>query len=144
MHNKTFLIFITFLAFMSCKSTEKPFSPENTKSEFIIFGTGGGFTGQVSKYYFTKEGFLYANSGEEIKLIGKSSKTLATQIFSNYSTLGLGKLVLNAPGNKYFFIESHIQGNLNSLKWGKEPLSNPDIETYFAILMNAVKKINNK
>lgn len=29
------------------------------------------------------------------------------------------------------------------MTWGKEPLNNPNVETYFEILMNTVKVINN-
>jgi len=143
MRPKYFILTFAIIGFLSCKSSKMVFDPVTSKKEFIAFGLGGGFTGKVLKYFITKDGIIYTHSGEEIKKIGVSPKRITGQVFSNLNTLGLDKIMLNEPGNKYFFIEPHLQGSSNKMIWGKEPLNNPNIETYFEILMNTVKAINN-
>ena len=140
---KYFVLLFFVIIFSSCKSSKQIFDPNKTKKEFLVFGVGGGFTGKILKYYITKDGSVYSHSGEEIKKIGFIQKGLTNQVFSNYNSLKMDKIILNEPGNKYFFIESHLNNSNNKMTWGKEPLNNPNVETYFEILMNTVKVINN-
>ena len=140
---KNFVLIFLVISIISCKSSKQIFDPNKTKKEFLVFGVDGGFTGKVLKYYITKDGSVYSHSGEEIKKIGVSPKGLTNQVFSNYISLEMDKIILNEPGNKYFFIESNLNDSSNKMTWGKEPLNNPNVETYFEILMNTVKVINN-
>lgn len=136
-----FIICVTFASIVSCKSSKTLFNPESSGQTFLAFGSGGGFTGKIIKYYLLIDGTIYTKNGDEIVKIGKASKQMSTQVFANYESLGLDKINLNEPGNKYSYIERNNGSNKNTITWGKEPLQNNNIETYFAILMNIVKKI---
>jgi len=142
MWTKYSFLFFASLSIMSCKSSKQNFNPDDSKEEYIVFGLGGGFTGKVLKYYFTRSGIIYTQSEGTFKNIGSCSKRQAKQIFTNYTTLELEKINLNEPGNKYFFIESHLKKVSNKMTWGKDPLLNPNVETFFEILMNMVKTAN--
>jgi hypothetical protein len=139
---KYIVIIVAIISFGSCKSSKQTFDPNTTKKEFIAFGLGGGFTGKVLKYYIVKDGSIYSPSEQEFKKMGVCPKRLTNQVFSNYNSLEMDKITLNEPGNKYYFIESHLKHSTNKITWGKDPLNNPYIETYFDILMNTVKVIN--
>jgi hypothetical protein len=126
----------------SCQSKKIVFDPQNTRKDYLVFGNGGGFTGQVTKYYLTKDGNIYAQNGEKTELTGQISKAVCTQVFSNFTTLGLEKSSLNEPGNRYYFLELKSSKISHSLKWGKSPLKDPNIENYYKILMSLVNKLN--
>lgn len=126
---------------MSCKSSKQVFDPMTSDKKYLKFGTGGGFTGKVLTYYILEDGSVYTKIGEEVTKIGNAGKQMTTQVFANYETLGLHKVSLNEPGNKYSFIEKSNGEEKNMIQWGKEPLENTNIDTYFAILMNIVKNI---
>jgi hypothetical protein len=126
---------------MSCKSSKAVFNPETTEKVYLTFGSGGGFTGKVIKYYMLEDGTIYTKSGDEIIKLGKATKQMSTQVFANYESLGLHKINLNEPGNKYSFIERSNEGEKNAIMWGKSSLDNSNVETYFSILMNIVKKV---
>jgi hypothetical protein len=130
------------ISIASCTTNPKIFDPENTQEEFVVFGTGGGFTGKVSKYYLTKKGSIYTKEGDSLSKIGNAPKTMTAQIFSNYQKTDLSNLKLNEPGNKYYFIEMNLADHKNIIKWGMNPLTDKTVETYHAILMNLVKKLN--
>ena len=133
---------IALILNMSCKTSKVVFNPETSDKMFLTFGSGGGFTGKVMTYYLTEDGSLYTKSGDEITKVGKAAKEIAKQAFTNYESLGLMKVNLNDPGNRYSFIERKNGSEKNAIKWGNNPLGNKNIETYFAVLMNIVKKIN--
>lgn len=135
------LLLINALGIMSCKSTKPAFDPETSDKEMIIFGTGGGFTGKVIKYIITTDGNMYSYNGSETLKIGKAPKAMTNQVFANYNILGLSEMALNDPGNKYTFIEFKKSGDKSKILWGKNPLENKNVETYFAVLMNIVKKL---
>ena len=64
---------------------------------------------------------------------------MTKQVYSNFTTLGLDKVILNDPGNKYSFIGRTENGDSKMIKWGNSPLDNKSIQTYFNILMKLVK-----
>jgi hypothetical protein len=127
---------------MACKSKEIVFRPDSPDAEYIHFGSGGGFTGKVIKYYLTKDGTIYTDQDDKINKIGTAPAAQTNQIFSNYKALGLNNITLKEPGNYYQFIESHNAAETNKIIWGKEPLENKNIDTYFSILMGVVKNLN--
>jgi hypothetical protein len=145
MNFRTLLSLLTIMiSIASCTTNQKMFDPGNTQEEYVAFGTGGGFTGRVSKYYLTKKGDIYTKDGDTLSKIGSTSKTMVAQIFSNYQNTKLSGLKLNEPGNKYYFVEMNLADHKNIIKWGMNPLSDKTIETYHAILMNLIKKLNNQ
>lgn len=136
------VLLLSISMIVSCKTNQKMFDPENTQEEYVAFGSGGGFTGRVSKYYLTKKGDIYTKDGDTMSKIGSTTKTMVAQIFSNYQNTKMSGLKINEPGNKYYFIEMNLTDHKNNIKWGMNPLTDKTIETYHAILMNLVKKLN--
>jgi hypothetical protein len=133
-------LFISFFGLMSCASKKQVFDPQADKKDYIYFGNGGGFTGAVTKYYLTSDGNIYMEAAIEYKKIASVPADNAKQFFINYTSLGMDKTILNEPGNRYFFIGRESQDQSNMLKWGKNPVVSPNIETMYNILMNMVKK----
>ena len=117
------------------------FNPETFESPYIVFGNGGGFTGQVKTYYLTNKGNLYAANHNQFTLLGKADKNVTAQIFSNYETLGLKGLDLNEPGNKYYFLEYKSKDSNHALKWGRNVLDNNNLSLYYNILLDIVTKL---
>jgi hypothetical protein len=115
------------------------FDPESRTNTHLYFGTGGGFTGAVTSYYLASDGKIYAKKGEEITKLATVPKPMTIQIFNNYSKLGLDKMILSDPGNKYSFIERRESGESQRLTWGNSKLDNPNVQIFFDILMKAVK-----
>ncbi|MBK9733755.1 MAG: hypothetical protein IPO92_01805 [Saprospiraceae bacterium] len=115
------------------------FDPSSTKETFLKFGSGGGFTGKVINFYITEQGKVYNEKGSDLLKITSLSKNTAKQLFTNHTKLGLDKMTLNDPGNKYFFIEKSIKGSTQTIKWGKNQLDNKNVETFYNLLMNIVK-----
>ncbi len=136
-------IFLTFILvnIISCHTSKSVFSLQTSKKDILIFGSGGGFTGQVTKYYLTKDGKIYLQNAEVAEKAGNISKSVSAQIFANYIMLNLDKLELNEPGNKYYFIELTTPNKKTAIKWGKSPLENSNIDTYYKVLMNTVKTL---
>ncbi len=141
MNRRVFFLIFSLVVIVSCSSSKSVFNPQTSKMDFMTFGTGGGFTGQVTKYYLTKNGTLYTQIGDITEKVGTISKSSCAQIYANYTLLGLDTLSLNEPGNKYYFIELSSKNVKNAIKWGKSPLENTNIDTYFKVLMNTVKEI---
>jgi hypothetical protein len=124
----------------SCNTSKKmTFDPKADTNDYIQFGGGGGFTGKVNAYYLTKAGKLYMVKEDKYVKIAALPTAATDQIFKNFGTLGLDKMILNDPGNKYSFIERKEKTESQMLKWGNKPLDDKRIQTYFNILMKVVK-----
>lgn len=140
----SFLLLILCIHIISCGTKKPVFDPTTTKTDYISFGKGGGFTGKVNRYYLNDSGEIFVASDSTFTKITTVSTEMTNQIFKNYTVLGLDKMILNDPGNKYYFIERNIGGEKQILTWGKNPLDNTNISTYFDILMKPVKDKNVK
>jgi hypothetical protein len=119
------------------------FKPEESIKPYISFGNGGGFTGKTKTYYLTAEGVIYTKSDTSYEMVSKISKKQAEQIFNNYSMLGLNKIDLNEPGNKYYFIEKVDAGVTSKILWGNSPLENNNIDIFYINLMQLIKDAKN-
>jgi hypothetical protein len=141
MHSYSLPVFLAFvcLGVISCGTKKPMFDPNDMKSDYISFGSGGGFTGKVSSYFLNTQGDIFAPSDTTFIKVTSISEEMVEQVFANYTALGLDKMILNDPGNKYYFIERNIKGEKQILKWGNNPLDNKNIATYFDILMKPLK-----
>lgn len=137
-----FLIFSLSLLMMSCKTKDIAFNPDTYDDAVISFGSGGGFTGMVKTFYLTKNGNLYTAVNNQYELIGKVDKKVNNQIFTNYNALGLDKLSMDTPGNKYYFINFKSKDTSNVIQWGKNPLEDKNLSIFYNILLDLVKKLS--
>jgi hypothetical protein len=135
-----YFTFIILIMAISCNSSKKlAFDPMADDSDFIKFGGGGGFTGKVNTYFLTKKGKMYTLKDEKYEKIASIPAPITDQVFKNFTNLGLDKMILNDPGNKYNFIERKENAESTTLKWGNKALDNKSIQTYYKILMKLVK-----
>lgn len=96
------------------------------QSTRIVFGSGGGFTGNVTEYTLDANGNLKmaeSLTGNESNL-GKIKKSSLKKIYKALSELNLSGINSNQPGNMYYFIKEVGATDTNEVIWG-----NPDHET---------------
>ncbi len=138
---KLILLMGSICSVMSCKTKETIFNPGTYEKPMITFGSGGGFTGRVISYSLTSGGDLYTSNHDQYTLLGKADKKVVNQIFANYKSLGLKELMLDEPGNKYYFIEFKSKDINKNLKWGLNPLDNKNLSVFYNILLDLSSKM---
>ena len=139
---KFILIFCTVLI-TSCKTQE--FTPLNYNEEMIVFGKGGGFTGQVKEYCLLSNGqfFKDSNRGEDILSLENVDKQRVDQIFKSYQLLQLSEETINSPGNSYSYIIFKKNNVEHKILWGsKDDIAADKIKIYFSNLMQLARKQN--
>ena len=104
---------------VSCKSSKYPVKGI-TNETYILFGTGGGFTGKVTSYKLYESGQIKKQSG--IKTAFNSLTTVeektSKQIFKSIDQLDLKSRPINDPGNLYYFMELNEKGEKTKFIWG--------------------------
>ncbi len=136
------IAFSVLLCYTACNK-KTSFTPANFKGKIMTYGNGGGFTGVVTKVYLLENGDLFRGglSDTSYIYIGKITKEQSTQMFQNYKNLGLDKMELNNPGNRYYFVEFNQDGKSHKLQWGGAELKNNNPKMYHKLMMDIVKKI---
>lgn len=86
----------------------------------LVFGRGGGFTGEVVTYTLLENGQLFKHSSltKEYKEMTKINKKTAKTYFKTISDLKLADQSINQPGNMYYFIEEVEAETKNRVTWG--------------------------
>ena len=125
---------------------KKAVLPSTYKNAQLVMGNGGGFTGAVNSIYFLDNGDIFRNGLNDTSFtkIGTLNKELINQLFSNYQKLGLEKLQLNEPGNRYYQITYKDASGEHKIQWGKNELQNRNPAIFFNVAMNMVKKLEEK
>lgn len=120
MSNPTIVLNILILIICtSCKSTMS--TPRDYKGIQLVFGKGGGITGEVVAYHLFENGIVFKSQGLAEKAydkFGKISPEMTTQIFDNYHTLNLEGISFTHPGNIYYFIEWKKGNASHKITWG--------------------------
>lgn len=113
-----YLCIILVLA-VSCKSSKDPVKGI-TNETFILFGTGGGFTGKVTSYKLYESGQIKKQSGVQTAFNSHATidERTCTQIFNSIEQLDLKSRPINDPGNLYYFIEINEKGEKTRFTWG--------------------------
>ena len=103
---------------VSCKTQHK--TPYDYKGQQIIFGQGGGFTGQVTEYTLLENGQLFAGTNQEgfVDELKSLDKNLVKQIFGTCKDLGFDTLALDNPGNQYYYFITKEGDKTNKIQWG--------------------------
>lgn len=120
----TLLIFLSVLT-ISCGTQGVLHDYQDTE---IVFGSGGGFTGQVTEYHLDTEGnlkMIESLAGNETTM-GKVKKSDLKKIFSALSALNLAEMEINHPGNMTYFIKEINKEASNEVIWGSEDYTVPD------------------
>lgn len=137
-HFTPILLVLTFV-FVGCSSQEKLAKYKDVE---IIFGNGGGYTGQEITYSLSSDGTLkmtdrLKNETVEITKL-KANKTL--ELFEKLSELNIAGLEFNKPGNMYSFIQETKDGKSQKIVWGDGQEMPPKaILDYYQLLNSYIK-----
>jgi hypothetical protein len=139
MITRILLSFFIVALLTSCSSSGKV--ADDTKSEKLIFGSGGGFTGMYISFEIRKDGhifnILHDNSKNEVK---KLRKKQTREIFTQAGKLRLNQPAFNHPGNMTWFIKYKFAGDSTEFKWGDTNFSAPsEIKDFYTQLNSIVK-----
>jgi hypothetical protein len=132
------LFFMAFLLGMSaCHSTK--FTADKLPERQVVFGTGGGFTGETNAQILLENGQIFRKSslfkGPPIELKG-IKKRKAKAFFKATEALDLASFEFEHPGNIYQFLE--LRGDSASVvrvAWGDEkyPVNQKIKDLYIAL-----------
>lgn len=116
---KKFLIFIFALTIIisSCHSTKNL----DTSPLVILFGNGGGFTGQEIEYVLDENGTFMKNDRlkSEVTILPSLKKSELKKLFKEIKSLQLDTIHFNHPGNTYYFIKLNKNENTHEVVWGQ-------------------------
>lgn len=107
----------------------------------IIFGSGGGFTGQVTEYHLDARGNLSMFEGltDTQTSLGKIKKSDLKKIYKTLSELNLSKININQPGNMYYFIKEVDSSATNEVIWGSPDYETPQgIQEFYDLLISSM------
>lgn len=115
--------------------------PNDTKSQRLIFGNGGGFTGKYTYYELYEDGRLFSqltdSTHHELK---KLKKRKIREVFVQAGKLKTAYPAFNHPGNMTWFIKYQSAKDSIEYKWGDTNVSVPaDIKDFYNQLNTIVK-----
>lgn len=108
-----------FLLLLACKAQE--FTPENYPKGQLIFGTGGGFTGNVKTYTLLENGqvFFHNSLNKQTKNLGVADKQAVKKAFKRVKEANFLEIKHNEPGNLYRFMEYKLKETSNRVVWAE-------------------------
>jgi len=136
-----FLITFIFLISISTCFSQK-YSSTNLPDKQLVFGSGGGASGQVKKYILLENGqlFSYNSLKKKTKEIKKANKEEAAKIFADLKALDLEKMNFNHPGNMTYFIRKKEGVDETEVRWGSPDHQEPaEIKEFYKRLTALVK-----
>ncbi len=110
----------------------------------IIFGNGGGFTGEVKEYHLLNDGRI-VNKGLKdtiYNVLSRIGKSKATACFEDCTKMKLNTMKFSEPGNRYYFIAVKEVGKPeNRIVWGDNDLPVLEgVKTFYQTLMSHLPK----
>lgn len=140
MKNLFIILFGFSIILAGCSTQEKLAQYEGNE---IVFGNGGGFTGQEISYKITPDGKIemtdkLKNETTELKNLS-AGKTL--KVFEQITELNLAGLDFNNPGNMYYFIKESYKTGKEEVVWGDGEKNPPQaVLDYYQLLTSFVNK----
>ena len=132
-----FILLTLILAACSVQKTLAKY--EDTR---IIFGNGGGYSGQEMQYTLTPDGNieLYDNISRKTTLVSKLSKKETARIFDEMEEVILPGSDFNHPGNTYSFVRQVKDNKTYNIVWGaRQPEVPSRIQAFHGQLMSLVE-----
>ena len=132
-------LFALCLLFGQIACSSQPQHSLSRQEESLVFGRGGGVSGEVQSHILTNNGQLYATSSlftDTVHLTDVEPET-ARRLFEQVDSLELSKLIFQHPGNRYYFIRYQQQ----KVVWGDH--DNPPplvIQRLYDSLRNTIPK----
>jgi hypothetical protein len=141
-----FPFFLVLISISALGQTTKTVSTEMdsiaAKSKcYFVAGSSGGFSGQVTRYYFLSDGNVYRTESlmKKDSLIRHLTKKETKTVFKKLKALHLEKTEFNHPGNMTYFIEQNKKGKVSTVKWGDSTKETPaDISAFYKYIMDLI------
>ena len=123
------LIFPLFILLFLASCTHK-IATDKLPTTQVLFGTGGGFTGEVRDYALLEDGRIVKmkNGAAEQEVVKKISKKKAASYYATLDSMPSKTWLYNAPGNIYHHITVKKDGKKESkVVWngGKDDANAP-------------------
>jgi hypothetical protein len=134
-----YTLFLGTLIFIAAACHSTKFSADKLPERQVVFGTGGGFTGETNAQILLENGQMFRKSslfkGPPIEL--KSiKKRKAKSFFKATEELDLASFEFEHPGNIYQFLELHgDSASIVRVSWGDEkyPVNQKIKDLYIAL-----------
>jgi hypothetical protein len=129
---------ITFIIF-SCHTTK---NIDNSKSKVLLFGNGGGFTGQETEYVLDENGTFMKNDRlkSEVTILPTLKKSEIKVLFKELDRIRFDTIHFNHPGNTYYFITVTQNDNSHEVVWGEhDNLPPASILQFYDLLISKTK-----
>lgn len=134
-----FSLIIASILLGGCKTKDPAvLSAVSYEGDKLVFGNGGGFTGQYDTYTLLDNGQLFRSenaSGTGGSQMLPLDERTTQQMFTNFEKLGLHKMILRDPGNLTYYVARLRGDSEHRLIWGgnnQQPLD--IVEQYYLTL----------
>lgn len=134
MHKYLVIIFLAILA---------PALSFAQKVDSLVFGSGGGLTGQVTAYRITKSAIEKGKGLTSISYSTKEkfSKRKFKKLQSEASVIYTNTEAFSHPGNTYRFLEIHCSRSSKKFVWGASDFIVPNnVKEFYDKLITTVTK----
>jgi len=138
---KPLLFLSLFTVFLfSCKS--QTYTLENLPQNLLVFGNGGGITGEVKTYTLLENGQLFYSSSltKERMEMKRLAKKEAAAYYERLEALKLSDVNFDHPGNMYYFLETVKGDTIHRITWGSnEHEISEEYKTLYKELRTTIK-----
>jgi len=112
------------LVFSSC-DTQKQIN--KTGYTVIRFGSGGGITGNTVSYSLYPNGKVWKSQSlkRDSVMLNKLPKSKVKELYLMVNSAGLDTVLMNQPGNLFYFIDIEKKNETNKLVWGRNGTTPP-------------------
>jgi hypothetical protein len=126
-----FLLLTVFLGTYNSSCRSQRSNPATYTGKQLLFGNGGGFTGEATIYLLLDNGCLFSvitdkNSNNENYIpLKKLSGKITQQLFSKANDLQTYQTEFSHPGNIYYFIGIKNKQATHRITWGDPAYTAP-------------------
>lgn len=139
MKNFIYFLFSFVIILSSCNSTK---NLNSTSEKVIVFGNGGGFTGQVTEYVLDENGTFMKNDKlkSEVEILPSLKKSAIKKLFKELQSIQFDTINFKHPGNTYYFIRSANSATSHEVVWGEpDNLPPTEILQFYDLLISKTK-----
>lgn len=107
-----------FSLFLSCKTQQ--YEADKLPERQILFGSGGGFSGEITTYILLENGQIFKHSSLKNSMLqmGSVPKTQVKQLIKAVKSLALDKKAIHKPGNMSYFVAVKNGNTEHRSVWG--------------------------
>jgi hypothetical protein len=135
------LLTLYFLTFNACKTVK--YTTDNLPAKRLMFGEGGGFSGEVKEYILLENGQIFTRTSFTTisAELPKVPKKTAMKMFEQTEALKIKELEFIKPGNRYFYIQINSDSTTSHrVVWGSAKDTVPTaIESFYTDLKGLIK-----